>query len=109
MSSKYPNKNYYGRDTYESLVFNEPEPKPTDELLKGHWEEIKDEFLKGTMRHERNMLLVSSDFTVVSDYPDRDKWLIYRQKPIFFRMYFRIGVSTNTCVKYVYNLYIWKR
>jgi hypothetical protein len=29
---------------------------------------------------KRNKLLQESDFRVVSDYPQRDKWLIYRQQ-----------------------------
>jgi len=55
-------------------------PKPTHEELKQHWEEIKDDYFKDIMRTERNMLLHTSDFRVVPDYPDRDKWLIYRQQ-----------------------------
>jgi hypothetical protein len=93
MSFKYPNKNYYCQNTYESLVWNEPERKPTDEELQSYWEEIKYEYFKGTMRHERNMLLMSSDFTVVSDYPDRDKWLVYRQKLRDFPSIWTLGME----------------
>jgi len=80
LSTKYPTKRFYVEDTYESLEWFEDETKPTDEELKQHWEEIKDDYFKDIMRTERNMLLNSSDFRVVPDYPDRDKWLIYRQQ-----------------------------
>ena len=36
MFSKYPNINYYCQDTYESLVWNESEPKPTDKELQSN-------------------------------------------------------------------------
>jgi len=31
------------------------------------------------MREERNHLLRESDYTALPDYPQRDKWLAYRQ------------------------------
>ena len=77
----FPNKNYYCEDTYESLVWWETDiPKPTNEELCALYENVKNEWVLLDMRETRNMLLSSSDFRVVSDYPNRDKWLIYRQK-----------------------------
>jgi len=80
MSVKYPNKKYYCEDTYESLVWYENEPKPTDDKLKSYWEEIKHEYFKEIMRHERNVLLMSCDFCALPDYPDREKWIQYRKE-----------------------------
>ena len=54
--------------------------KPTNEELCTLYENVKNEWVLLDMRETRNMLLSSSDFRVVSDYPNRDKWLIYRQK-----------------------------
>jgi len=80
LSTKYPSKQFYVEDTYESLEWFDDEAKPTDEELKQHWEEIKDDYFKDIMRTERNMLLSASDFRALPDYPDRDKWIIYRQQ-----------------------------
>jgi hypothetical protein len=80
LMTKYPDKRFYVEDTYESLQWLNDDPKPTDEQLQQYWEEIKDDYFKDIMRNERNMLLTACDFRVVSDYPNRDKWLIYRQE-----------------------------
>ena len=76
----YTDKSYYCEDTYESLVWWEETPKPTDEELCDLYETNKDEWSILDMKEQRNMLLASSDFRVVSDYPNRDKWLVYRQE-----------------------------
>ena len=59
-------------------AYNRNIPKPSDEELKEYWEEIKGDYFKENMRQERNQLLQESDFRVVSDYPQRDKWILYR-------------------------------
>jgi len=32
------------------------------------------------MREERDRLLQASDFCALPDYPQRDKWIVYRQE-----------------------------
>ena len=63
-------------ETYESLVWLEDTiPKPTEEEL-----ELKyDELLLDEMREKRNQLLKESDYTALPDFPQRDKWILYRQ------------------------------
>jgi hypothetical protein len=79
LTFKYPNKQFFIKDTYDTLEWFEKNiPKPSDEELKEYWEEIKGDYFKENMRQERNQLLQESDFRVVSDYPQRDKWILYR-------------------------------
>ena len=81
LTLKYPNKQFFIKDTYDTLEWLEKNiPKPSDEELKEYWEEIKGDYFKENMREERNQLLQESDFRVVSDYPQRDKWIVYRAK-----------------------------
>jgi len=81
LTFKYPNKQFFIKDTYDTLEWLEPNiPKPSDEQLKEYWEEIKEDYFKENMRQKRNQLLQESDFRVVSDYPQRDKWILYRQE-----------------------------
>ena len=54
-------------------------PKPTEEEMISHWNNMEHDYLQDKMRKERNQLLKESDFRVVSDYPGRDKWIIYRE------------------------------
>ena len=80
LTMKYPNKQFFIKDTYDTLEWFETDiSKPSDEELKAYWEVIKEEYFKENMRQERNRLLQESDFRVVSDYPQRDKWIVYRQ------------------------------
>ena len=80
LTFKYPNKQFFIKDTYDTLEWLEPNiPKPSDEQLKEYWEEIKEDYFKENMRQKRNQLLQESDFRVVSDYPQRNKWLAYRE------------------------------
>lgn len=77
----YPNKNFFCIDTYETLEWYETDiPKPTKQEVEDLYESIFETLMIEDMRQERNMLLAQSDFRVVPDYPDRDKWLVYRQK-----------------------------
>ena len=80
MSFKFPNKEFYIKDTYESLEWFESSPKPTDEELQQYWEEVKYEYFKGITVKQRNMLLISSDYRALPDFPNRDQWLSYRQQ-----------------------------
>jgi hypothetical protein len=79
MSFKFPDKEFYIKDTYESLEWFESSPKPTDEELQQYWQEIQYEYFKGIMVKQRNMLLISSDYRALPDFPNRDQWLVYRQ------------------------------
>ncbi len=81
LTFKYPNKQFFIKDTYDTLEWLEPNiPKPSDEQLKEYWEEIKEDYFKENMRQKRNQLLQESDFRVVSDYPQRDKWIVYSSR-----------------------------
>ena len=81
MSFKFPNKEFYIKDTYDSLEWFETTiTKPTDEELQQYWQEIQFEYFIGIMVKQRNMLLISSDFRALPDFPNRDKWLVYRQQ-----------------------------
>ena len=73
---------YYGEnawicgENYESLrSYDETRPKPTEEELDLKYDELQiDE-----MREERNRLLRDSDHTALPDFPQRDKWIVYRE------------------------------
>jgi hypothetical protein len=80
MSFMHPNKDYMCEDTYESLVWNETELKPTDEELKDYWDTIKYDYLKEIMRNERNQLLKDCDHCALPDFPNRENYILYRQE-----------------------------
>lgn len=77
----YPNKNFFCKDTYESIEWRELEiVKPTKEELHNLYESVKYQWAFDKMRIERNMLLIECDWRALPDYPDREKWIIYREK-----------------------------
>ena len=49
---------------------------PSKEHLDVLWIEMEIDII----REKRNKLLQASDFRVVSDYPQRELWLLYRQE-----------------------------
>ena len=64
-------------ETYETLEWNDTTiSKPTEEELDLKY----DELLLDEMREERNQLLKDCDYTALPDYPQRDKWIVYRQE-----------------------------
>ena len=74
---------YYGEnawicgETYDSLRWlDDSLPKPTLEELDLKYDELQ----IVEMREERDKLLRESDHTALPDFPQRDKWLAYRQK-----------------------------
>jgi hypothetical protein len=73
---------YYGGhawicgETYDSLRWLDDLPKPTLEELDLKY----DDLLLDEMREERNRLLRECDHTALPDYPQRDKWILYRQE-----------------------------
>ena len=81
LTFKYPNKQFFIKDTYDTLEWLEKNiPKPSDEELKAYWEEIKVDYFKENMREHRNSLLRESDICALPDFPQRDKWIVYRQE-----------------------------
>ena len=77
LTKYYTDKEWSCGDTYETIVWYEKtEPKPTEEEL-----ELKyDDLLLDEMREERDKLLRETDYTALPDYPQRDKWIVYRQE-----------------------------
>jgi|AntAceMinimDraft_5_1070358.scaffolds.fasta_scaffold125588_2 hypothetical protein len=62
---------------YESLVWNDKSiEKPKEAKLN----ELRESMLIEEMREKRNQLLKESDFRALPDYPNRDRWLVYRQQ-----------------------------
>jgi hypothetical protein len=76
LTKYYLNYSWSCGETYESLKWlDNTIPKPTEEEL-----ELKyDDLLLDNMRQERDKLLRESDHTALPDFPQRDKWLVYRQ------------------------------
>jgi len=76
LTKYYLDKEWSCGETYNTLLwYDETIPKPTEEEL-----ELKyDDLLLDEMREKRNQLLKESDYTALPDYPQRDKWLLYRQ------------------------------
>ena len=61
-------------NSYDSIQFEYGEV-PSKEHLDKLWTEME----LDVIREKRNRLLQESDFRVVADYPQRDKWILYRQ------------------------------
>ncbi len=62
-------------NSYNSIQFEYGEV-PSKEHLDVLWTEMEIDII----REKRNKLLQASDFRVVSDYPQRELWLLYRQE-----------------------------
>jgi hypothetical protein len=62
-------------NSYDTIQFEYGEV-PSKEHLDKLWTEMEIDII----REHRNQLLKDSDFRVVSDYPQRDKWIAYRQE-----------------------------
>jgi hypothetical protein len=73
---------YYGGhawicgETYDSLRWLDDLPKPTLEELDLKYDDLQ--IVK--MREERDKLLQECDHTALPDFPQRDKWILYRQE-----------------------------
>ena len=77
-------------DTYESLEWHDIiTPQPSKEHLENLWIDLSKEM----MREERNKLLQESDFRALPDYPERDKWITYRQELRDFPTIWALDVS----------------
>ena len=73
---------YYGEhawicgETYDSLRWlDDTLPKPTLEELDLKYDDLQ----MVEMREERDKLLRDSDHTALPDFPQRDKWIVYRE------------------------------
>ena len=54
-------------------------PKPTEEEMISHWNNMEYDYLKDTMRKERNQLLKDCDPCALPDFPNRENYILYRQ------------------------------
>jgi hypothetical protein len=86
----YGDKQWMCGNTYDSLEwYDNTIPKPTqDELYL-----LNDQLLIDEMREKRNKLLQESDFRALSDYPDREKWIDYRQQLRDFPTIWALDIS----------------
>ena len=75
----FPTSNFFVEETYDSLVWWEDFPKPTDDEIITYYESYKTEWAKEEMKQHRSMLLIECDYCALPDYPDREKWIEYRQ------------------------------
>ena len=76
LTKYYLNKSWSCGETYDSLEWYDTTlAKPTEEELLLRY----DDLLLDEMREERNRLLQESDYRALPDYPQRDKWILYRQ------------------------------
>ena len=73
----YLNYSWSCGENYESLEwYDETLAKPTLEELELKYDDLK----KDNMREHRDKLLRECDHTALPDYPQRDKWIVYREK-----------------------------
>ena len=76
LTKYYLNHSWSCGETYDSLEWYDTTlAKPTEEELLLRY----DDLLLDEMREERNRLLQESDYRALPDYPQRDKWILYRQ------------------------------
>jgi hypothetical protein len=78
-------KHYDGKlwgiaDDYSTLDWGDETPKPTDEEMISHWNNMEYDYLKEIMRQERNQLLKDSDYCALPDFPNRENYISYRQE-----------------------------
>jgi len=62
-------------NSYDSIQF-EYGDVPSKEHLDVLWTEMEIDVI----REKRNKLLQESDYRALPDYPQRDKWILYRQE-----------------------------
>jgi hypothetical protein len=67
-------------ETYDDLVWISGKQKPSLSDCEKAWKQIKIDYLLRPIRAERDALLISSDWTQLSDAPVNAKaWAAYRQ------------------------------
>ena len=75
LEKHYPEVGFGLEDnSYNSIQF-EYGDVPSKEHLDKLWTEMEIDVL----REKRNKLLKESDYTALPDFPQRDKWILYRQ------------------------------
>jgi hypothetical protein len=76
LTKYYLNNSWSCGETYDSLEWYDTTlAKPTEAELDLKYDDV----LMDEMRQKRNQLLKESDYTALPDYPQRDKWILYRQ------------------------------
>jgi len=76
LTKYYLNNSWRCGKSYQTLKWlDETRPKPTEEHLESLWEDL----LLDEMRQNRDRLLRESDFCALPDFPQRNKWILYRQ------------------------------
>ncbi len=69
----YPTAQFFiEHNRYDTLVWWENTPKPTDEEILAYYEIVKDLWAKDEMKQQRNMLLVQCDHCALPDFPNRE-------------------------------------
>ena len=75
LEKHYPEVGFGLEDnSYNSIQFEYGEV-PSKEHLDKLWTEME----LDVIREKRNKLLQESDYRALPDYPQRDKWIVYRQ------------------------------
>ena len=75
LEKHYPEVGFGLEDnSYNSIQFEYGEV-PSKEHLDKLWTEME----LDVIREKRNKLLKESDYTALPDFPQRDKWILYRQ------------------------------
>jgi len=75
LEKHYPEVGFGLEDnSYNSIQFEYGEV-PSKEHLDVLWTEME----LDVIREKRNKLLRESDYTALPDFPQRDKWILYRQ------------------------------
>ena len=68
------------QEAYDKILWEDTRTKPSWQYLTSEWPYHEDHIVWGTLRSNRNLLLVESDWTQVSDSPvDTTAWATYRQ------------------------------
>ncbi len=76
LEKHYPEVGFGLEDnSYNSIQFEYGEV-PSKEHLDVLWTEMEIDVI----REKRNKLLQESDYRALPDYPQRDKWILYRQE-----------------------------
>ena len=92
LEKHYPEVGFGLEDnSYNSIQFEYGEV-PSKEHLDKLWTEME----LDVIREKRNKLLKESDFRVVADYPQRDKWILYRQELRDFPSIWTEGIEFPT-------------
>jgi len=78
-------------NSYNSIQFEYGEV-PSKEHLDKLWTEMEIDVI----REKRNKLLQESDFCALPDFPQRDKWILYRQELRDFPSIWTEGIEFPT-------------